>query len=49
MVIAVPCETLGHLLQHVVDGDVLQQGQAGDVGVEAADCTALWSKIFWQL
>ena len=27
------------------DGDVLLEGQAGDVVLEAADCTALWSKM----
>ena len=31
MTIAVPCENLGHLLQHVVDGLVLLEGQAGEV------------------
>ena len=49
MFIAVSCESLGHLLQHVVDGNVLLEGQAGDVVIEAADCTAPWSKMFWQL
>ena len=49
MFIAVSCESLGHLLQHVVDGDVLLKGQAGELVLEAADCTALWSKVFWQL
>ena len=31
MTIAVPWENLGHLLQHVVDGLVLLEGQAGEV------------------
>ena len=33
MAIAVPWENLGHLLQHVVDGLDLLEGQAGEVGV----------------
>ena len=34
MAIAVPWENLGHLLQHVGDGLVLLEGQAGEVDVE---------------
>ena len=34
MAIAVPWENLGHLLQHVVDGLVLLEGQAGEVDVK---------------
>ena len=43
------CETLGHLLQHEVDGDVLLKGHGGEVVLKAAYCTAAWSKVFWDL
>ena len=43
------CETLGHLLQHEVDGDVLLKGHGGEVFLKAAYCTAAWSKVFWDL
>ena len=33
MLKAVSCETLGHLLLHEVDGVVLLEGQAGEVGL----------------
>ena len=49
MLIAGSCETLGHLLPHDVDGDVLLEGQGGEVVLKAAACTASWSKVFWQL
>ena len=40
MTIAVPWENLGHLLQHVVDGLVLLEGQAGEV---VLSCSGLHS------
>ena len=41
MAIAVPWENLGHLLQHVVDGLDLLEGQAGEVGVDLQLTTQL--------
>ena len=41
MTIAVPWENLGHLLQHVVDGLDLLEGQAGEVGVDLQLTTQL--------
>ena len=49
MLIAGSFETIGHLLRHEVDGDVLLEGQGGEVVLKAVDCTASWSKVFWQL
>ena len=48
--IAVSLDNLGHLLHHEVDGLVLLEGQSGEVDLQTAvHCTAVWSKVFWQL